>query len=82
MRLFKKVWRSRLVWFIVGIILGLFVIPNIPAGSVGDLLKFLWAQKWGILIGALVIIVVTRIKRGSFKYKIVRAVDEDEGSRR
>lgn len=76
MKLFKKIWRSRVFWCMVGIALGLYVIPHIPAGSVGDILKFLWSQKWGIAIGAVIIFLVTRMKKVSLKYKIVRSDDE------
>lgn len=81
MRLIRKILRSRVVWCLIGIFLGVCVIPKIPAGSIGDILKFLWAQKWGIIIGAVIIAIVSFVKRNGTKYKIVRTDDEPESRR-
>lgn len=81
MRVIKNVFRSRITWFIIGILVGVLVIPHIPAGSVGNVLKFIWSQKWGVLIGVGVIILISKIKKG-FGFKIVRTNHYDEEPRR
>lgn len=76
----RKVFRSRITWFIVGVLVGVLVIPNIPAGTVGEILKFLWSQKWGVLIGAAVILFFCKVRKGlGFRLRVER---EESPSRR
>lgn len=81
MRVIKNVFRSRITWFIIGILVGVLVIPHIPAGSVGNVLKFVWSQKWGVLIGIGVILLISKTRRG-LGFKIVRTSHNEEESRR
>ena len=81
MRVIKNVFRSRITWFIIGLLVGVLVIPHIPAGSVGNVLKFVWSQKWGVLIGIGVILLISKTRRG-LGFKIVRTSHNEEESRR
>ena len=47
----KSIFKSRIFWLIIGVIIVCFVISFIPGGVGGVILLFLWKQKWGILIG-------------------------------
>lgn len=79
-KMLKKIFKSRMLWLVTGIIIGLFVIPMIPISVVFGILKFLWGQKWGVLIGIGFCTIIHIVGRGfgGFRFRLVRDSDEEE----
>ena len=83
----KKVFKSRVIWFLLGGVLLPVIMRLIPDGLLEQIGSFAWSQKWGILIGIGLTILVNALrsaarsrkgKKPFWGWRIVRDDEEEE----